>query len=128
MKRLATHLAGLRREGLISDWHDRMITAGEEWRHAIDDGLEAADYVLLLITPGFLASDYCYSTEMERALKKHQEGHGLVIPVIVRPTDWQHTRLGSLRALPRDGKPVVEWASKDRAWLNVVAGLRDIMP
>jgi len=101
-----------------------MITAGDEWRQVIDSSLDTADCVLLLITPDFLASDYCYSIEMERALKKHQEGRFLVIPVIVRPADWQHTRLGDLQVLPKNGKPVVEWASRDRAWLNVAEGLR----
>jgi hypothetical protein len=104
-----------------------MITAGDEWRQAIDISLETADCVLLLITPDFLASDYCYSIEMERALKKHQEGRVRVIPVIVRPADWRHTRLGGLQALPKDGKPVVEWASRDRAWLSVMAGLRSAL-
>jgi hypothetical protein len=124
MKQLTTHLAGLRREGLVADWYDLMITAGDEWRQVIDDSLEAADCVLLLISPDFLASDYCYSIEMDKALEKHQEGRSLVIPVIVRPADWRRTRLGNLQALPKDGKPVVEWGSRDRAWLNVTEGLR----
>jgi hypothetical protein len=124
MKRLATHLAGLRREGLIADWHDRKIPAGDEWHKAIDDRLKTADCVLLLVSPDFLASDFCYSIEMECALKKYQEGRNLVIPVIVQPADWRHTRLRDLQALPKDGKPVVEWAIRDRAWLNVVEGLR----
>lgn len=124
MKQLTTHLAGLRREGLIADWYDRMITAGDEWHQTIDDSLETSDCVLPLISPDFIASDYCYSVEMEKALQKHQEGRSLVIPVIVRPADWQRTRLGNLQVLPKDGKPVVEWPSRDRAWLNVTEGLR----
>jgi len=124
LKALKVHLAGLRRQGLIADWYDRMITPGKEWRQAIDDSLDSADCVLLLVTPDFIASDYCYSVEMERALQKHRAGRMLVLPVIVRPTDWQHTPLSGLQAVPKDGKPVVEWAVRDRAWLDVTAGLR----
>jgi len=123
-EQLATHLTSLRRQGVIADWHDRKIMPGEEWRHVIDQNLDDADFVLLLVTPDFLASDYCYGIEMQRALEKHREGRAFVIPVIVRPADWQHSPLADLHALPEDGKPVIEWASRDRAWLNVTEGIR----
>lgn len=123
-EQLVTHLAGLRRQGVIADWHDRKIVPGQEWRDAIDQNLDAADCVLLLVSPDFLASDYCYSVEMQRTLEKHREGRVLVIPVIVRPADWQHTPLADLQALPKDAKPVVEWPRRDRAWLSVTEGLR----
>jgi peptidoglycan hydrolase-like protein with peptidoglycan-binding domain/lambda repressor-like predicted transcriptional regulator len=123
-EQLVTHLAGLRRQGVIADWHDRKIVPGQEWRDAIDQNLDAADCVLLLVSSDFLASDYCYSIEMQRTLEKYREGRVLVIPVIVRPADWQHTPLADLQALPKDAKPVVEWLRRDRAWLSVTDGLR----
>ena len=101
-----------------------MILPGEEWRQVIGDNLDTADCVLFLVTPDFIASDYCYSTEMDRALQKHREGRLLAVPIIVRPADWQHTPLNELQVLPRDGKPIVEWAVRDRAWLDVTEGLR----
>ncbi len=124
LEALKVHLAGLRRQGLIADWHDRMITPGEEWRQAIDDNLESADCVLLMVTPDFIASDFCYSVEMGRALQKHREHRILVLPVIVRPADWQHTPLGDLQVMPKDGKPIVLWSNPDLAWLEVATGLR----
>ena len=127
LKRLETHLANLRREGVITEWHDQMITSGEEWRSRIRDSLESADCVLLLVTPDFIASDYCYSVEMTRALERHREGRIRIFPVIVRPTDWRHTPLRELQVLPKDGKPIVEWASRDRAWLDVTDRLRQAL-
>jgi hypothetical protein len=123
-KLLEIHLASLLREGAIKIWHDLKIVPGEHWHLSIGDSLDSADCVLLLVTPDFLASDYCYSIEMKQALKMHREGRIIVIPVIVRPVDWQHTPLGELQALPTGAKPVVEWANRDRAWLNVTEGLR----
>jgi CHAT domain/TIR domain len=123
-QQLETHLSALRRQGVIAEWHDHKIMPGVEWRDAIDRNLDAAECVLLLVTPDFIASDYCYSVEMQRALNKHQEGRGLVIPVIVRPADWQHTPLRDLEALPEGAKPVIEWARRDRAWLRVAEGVR----
>ena len=123
-QQLETHLSALRRQGAIAEWHDQKIMPGAQWRDAIDQNLDSADCVLLLVTPDFIASDYCYSIEMQRALEKHREGRALVIPVIVRPADWQHTPLRDLEALPEGAKPVIEWARRDRAWLSVAEGVR----
>ena len=67
-EQLGTHLSLLRRRGVIDAWHDRRIGAGQEWAGAIDEHLNSAAVILLLISPDFLASDYCYDLEMTRAL------------------------------------------------------------
>src|SRR5438105_2365182 len=125
--KLETALALLRRHGLIQEWHDRKIGAGQEWREEIDTQLEAADIILLLISPDFIASDYCCGLEMKRALARHQEGLARVVPIIVRTVNWQSTELGKLQALPKDGKPVDRWAVRDAAWANVEEGIRGII-
>jgi hypothetical protein len=101
---LETHLAALKRQGYITTWHDRRITGGEAFADAISANLEAADIVLLLVSPDFIASDYCFDKEMIRALDRHQEGTCTVIPVILRPCDWQDAPFGSFLAASKDGK------------------------
>ncbi|MEH2047845.1 toll/interleukin-1 receptor domain-containing protein [Nostoc sp.] len=68
------HLAMLKRQGFIETWHDRRITAGEEFDKAISKNLEEADIILLLVSSDFLASNYCYDIEMQRAMEKHEKG------------------------------------------------------
>ncbi len=82
---LAKHLKLLERTGLIRNWHDRKIGAGEPWKEAIDRNLAEADVILLLISADFLASDYCFDIEMKTALDRHATGEALVVPVILRP-------------------------------------------
>ena len=65
-KDLEEHLSLLKRQGYLVGWHDRMIGAGEEWRGQLDRNLEEAQVILLLISPSFLASDYCYDIETTR--------------------------------------------------------------
>ena len=67
---LETQLAMLRRQGVISTWHDRRIIAGEEFAQVIDDHINADDIILLLASADFLASDYCYELEMQRAMER----------------------------------------------------------
>ena len=103
---LKTWLVGLRRQGLIEEWHDREILAGQEWEKAIDENLHTSEIVLLLVTPTFMNSDYAYEKEMSRALERHERGEARVIPIIVRPTDWEWSPFSKLQALPKDAKPI----------------------
>jgi sulfur transfer complex TusBCD TusB component (DsrH family) len=122
---LDVHLSDLKRQGKIVAWHDRKITAGEEWKNVIDEHLESADIILLLISPDFMASDYCYDIELKLALKRHENGEARVIPVILRSADWQDNPLLSrLAALPTDGKAVKRWDNQDDAFIDVVEGIK----
>jgi tetratricopeptide (TPR) repeat protein len=121
---LVVHLATLKRQGKIRAWQDRDIEAGAEWDAEIKQQLEAADIILLLITPRFLASDYCFDLEMQRAVQRHDEGTARVIPIIIRPCDWQGTPFSKLQVVPKDAKPVTKWDDQDDAFLNVVKSIR----
>jgi internalin A len=116
---LETHLKLLHRMRLIGEWHDRRIEPGGDWKKQIDENLEQADIILLLVSARFVASDYCYEKEMKRALQRHKAGEARVIPVIVRDVNWRRAPFAKLQALPKDGKPVMKWANRDSAWRNV---------
>ncbi len=121
---LEIHLAGLKRQGLIETWHDRRIGAGKEFAHEIDRNLEEADVILLLVSPYFVASDYCYDIEMNRAMERHAAGEARVIPVILDPCDWTSLPLGKLLATPTDGKPVTKFPNLHDAFLDVTRAIR----
>lgn len=121
---LEIHLAGLRRQGLISSWHDRRITAGEDFGQAIDQHINTADVILLLVSSDFIASDYCYEREMMRALDRQECGDARVIPVILRPCDWHGLPFGNLLATPKDGRPITKWPNIDEAFQNVVSAIK----
>jgi hypothetical protein len=124
---LEKHLAALKREGAISAWHDRRIVAGDQFDKVIDVQLESSDVILFLVSSDFLSSDYCYNIEVKRALERHEEGTARV-PVILRPCDWKNTPIGKLLAVPKDGKPVMQWADRDEAFLDAVTQIRAALP
>jgi HEAT repeat protein/energy-coupling factor transporter ATP-binding protein EcfA2 len=125
---LAPHLSLLKHQNIITDWHDRNITAGTDWAQAIDNNLNTADIILLLISADFLASDYCYDKEMTRALERHNQNTARVIPIILRPCDWHSAPFGKLQALPiahgGGAKPVTQWSDQDEAFTNIAQGIR----
>ena len=124
---LETQLTMLRREGLIEAWHDRRLVAGDEIDPGIAAKLEEADVILFLVSPDFLASEYCYGIEMQRAMARHEAGEARVIPVILRPCEWRKAPFGKLLAAPTDGKPVTKWPDKDDAFLDVTRAIRKAM-
>jgi len=122
---LEMHLALLERNGLILPWHDRCIGAGDEWGEQIDEHLQEAQIVLLLISPDFLASRYCFDIEMKAALDRHARRKAIVIPIILRPCDWSGAPFAHLQALPRDAKAVALWPNQDEAFAEIAKAIRE---
>ncbi|RZP20266.1 MAG: toll/interleukin-1 receptor domain-containing protein [Erythrobacter sp.] len=127
LDRLHTHLKPLVREGQIETWFDRDILAGDELDADITEQLETCELVLLIVSPDFLASDYCVEREMQRALQRHDASEARVVPIIIEPCDWTSSPLRKLKAVPKDGKPVSEWTNENNAYLDVVQELRRIL-
>jgi hypothetical protein len=126
-KGLEKQLRALKRQGLIDLWHDREIAPGLEWESEIDKHLNTAQVILLLISPDFMDSDYCYGVEMKRAMQRHKRGDARVIPIILRPVYWYGAPFGKLQALPADAKPVKSWGDLDEAFFNIAEGIRDVI-
>src|SRR5262249_30765264 len=126
-RELEKHLSLLQRIGLISSWHNRQIALGTDWAEAIDEHLNAASIILLLISPDFLASDYCYGVEMWRALERQRNGEAYVVPVLLRPVDLQEAPFAPLPCLPRDSRPVTSWPAQDEAFLDIARGIRTVV-
>lgn len=124
---LEKHLSIFKRQELISEWHDRNISAGDEWENKIDVNIKQADVILLLISSDFIASDYCYDKEVKLAIERHEKGEARVIPIIIRHVNWEDAPFGKLQALPLDGKPVKSWEDQDEAFKNITIGIRNII-
>jgi len=121
---LSKHLKLLERKGIISAWYDRDISAGDNWNETIEKHLNSAKIILLLVSADFLASDFCWSIELKRAMERHEAKEACVIPIILRPVDWKDAPFGKLQALPKDAIPVTSWANSDEAFVNIVKGIR----
>lgn len=115
-ERLEKFLVTLRDANKITEWHDRKILAGDEWKEDIKHNLEEADIILLLISQDFLTSSAC-KEEISFALNPANKK--ITVPIILKPCMWLETQLKDIQAVPKDGKPIIEWDSVDSAWLDV---------
>jgi len=121
---LEEHLSILQSKGIIEIWHDRKITAGDEWKGQIDQNLDEADIIFFMISSSFLASPYCRDVEVKRALERYNAGTATIISIIVRPCEWADCEFSALQAVPKDAKAITEWENTDRAWLDAVQGIK----
>ena len=124
---LEKHLALLSQQDAIHVWHDRQIDPGTDWKKEIDQNLEQADIVLLLVSADFMASQYCAGIEMKRALERQDSGDVRVLPILIRTCDLEGAPFAKLQWLPSGSKPVKRWSDRDEAWTNVAKGIRSVV-
>jgi hypothetical protein len=133
---LEAHLSLLRREGVATSWSDHDIRAGSDWAGEIDRNLQAANIILLLLSAHFLASPYCLDIELRQAAARHLAREAVVVPVVLRPCDWNSVRvpcegvefaLGDVQVLPDAARPVTKWGNRDEAYVSVLKGVRAVI-
>ena len=125
--RLIEALFPLRKERLVECWHDRMLNPGEAWDRKINDSLKSADLILFIVSPAFLASDYCQDTEVRLALDLRKQGKAKIVPLIARPTQWWDHELASMQALPPQARPITDFPSVEDGIATAVDALRKLL-
>lgn len=117
--RLGTYLTPLVQQKKIAEWHDRRIEPGADWETQISNQLESANLILLLVSADFLASEYCFGVEVEKALARLKSDEVKVVPILLKPCLWKESRFCDLQIIPRDAKAVMSWSSPEEAFTEV---------
>ncbi len=126
LERLEECLAYLVKERELEIWSDKNILPGSNIHHSIRKRMKSADIFIFLLSPSYLSSDECLN-EWRAAAKIEKSGNRFCtrIPVVVRDCDWIDLLDGdNIKALPKDGKSVVEYANQDKAWNEVCIGVK----
>lgn len=127
MALLNKYLTPLQKLGQISMWSDIHIKSGTDWGKEMRQHLESADLILLLISPDFLASDYCYDIEMGRAIERHKQGSARTIPILLRPVHWHTMPFAHLQVLPSNGLPITKWSDRDDAFHDIIGSIHQVI-
>jgi internalin A len=129
-----SHLVTLWEQGLAYDFNCKQIDLGAEWDPAIQQEIDECDIMICLVSKGFLNTPYIRNNEVNVALGKGKQ----VIPVIIKPCDWENSNIGQLYA-PLRGKPVslnhekllrniyeeTTSIERDAHWTNIIKELRE---
>ena len=127
LERLHKHMAMLQRDGSLTTWTDHAILPGEKVGGEIDKHLQASAIFIALVSPDYIASNYCYEKEFQQAQALFEAGKLRIVPVILEPCDWLNTPFREFLALPKDGQPISNWTNQNTAFLDVVNGLRRVL-
>lgn len=124
---LLKHLAPLKHQLGFDIWDDGKLIPGQSWNTEIKSKLNNADIILLLVSSDAIASDYITNHEISIALERHDRCETIVIPVILRPCNWQILKIAENQALPKNAKPISKWSNRDDAYLNIVTGISNVI-
>ncbi len=128
-EQLESHLRALVDMEWISLWSDKEIAPGERWDKAIKDRLLDTEIFLMLVSVDFYNSGYIREEEFKTAMGRLERGDSMVIPIIVRPCDWEsYPIIKDLQVLPPGGHAVTDtdhWKDRDKAWQTIAKKLRE---
>jgi hypothetical protein len=106
LARLQMYLTPFRRNGAIDVWDDGRIKAGARWKEEIAKALESAAAAVLLVGPGFLASDFVMETEVPVLLRAATSRGLKLFPIVVGFCGYNHTDLHSYQAFNSPDHPL----------------------
>jgi len=118
---LLLHLAPYVRSGSVTAWSDKQIVPGSQWFTEIQDALKKTRVAVLLVSPGFLASDFIHDQELGPLLKEAKAGGVRILWVPLRPSSYEETGLKDLQAVSPPDEPLAQMSKADRdaAWVRI---------
>lgn len=85
---------------------------------ALNQALEEAEVILLLLSNNFLADVECLGLQQD-AYGLYQQNRAAVVPILYNPCEWKELDIGRLQALPRNGQFITQWANDDEAYAKI---------
>jgi hypothetical protein len=121
LDQLVEHLTYYERNQLIELWSDKKITAGAQWREEIKRAIEATKVAVLLVSSSFLASEFIVEDELPPLLHAAEKEGAIILPVIVRPSNFEDTELAHFQAVNSPSLPVAKMKAyqRDEFWVKV---------
>ena len=106
LDRLKLYLAPLRRQEPIDIWDDTRIQVGGDWHEQISEALESASAAILLVGPGFLASEFILDHELPALLNSAQTRDVKIYPLLIGYCAYRNSDLGPYQSFNDPNQPL----------------------
>lgn len=124
--RLLTSLYPLINQGIIKCWEASQLKLGDDFTKEILKQINQADIFLFLLSPDSISSKYINEIELKRAFELEEPNRAIIVPVILRPCNWELLKINHFHAAPIGGKPVTSWKDKDEAFKTITSQIAEL--
>ena len=102
-------------------WVDREgIDAGEDFRKRIEAEIDRAHIAILLVSQGFLNSEFIQEVELPRIRERAERGELEVLPILTEPCGWDEVDFFfSRQMLPGKPTPLSDYVREESDWKHV---------
>lgn len=114
LERLKLYLASVRRLTPVDIWDDTRLQVGGDWRQQIKTALEHASAAILLVGPGFLASEFIMSQELPALLTAARTRGAKIYPLVVGYCAYKRSVLEPYQAFNDPDKPLEALPAADQ--------------
>jgi internalin A len=90
----------------VSLWTDETFPQGVDGEDEFAGASLSTDFVVFIVSPNLIASDFLMGVALENALGQMNTGEALVSWVLARASDWHGTPFEKLQALHDPNKPL----------------------
>jgi hypothetical protein len=127
LEELKIVLAPLIGEDRIAFWDDTRISAGTDWKQAIDVQLRSANVAVLLVSAHFFASNFIVREELPLILGRAESNALRLLWVAVGHSLFAETPLARFQAVndPRRPLDTLDRPQRMEAWVRVGQAIKD---
>ncbi|MGE5341959.1 MAG: tetratricopeptide repeat protein [Candidatus Omnitrophota bacterium] len=109
-RKLMKQLEVLKLGGLCDPWDDRQIPTGTNWLEDIKNAIDTASVAVLMVSKGFLSSEFIMKTEVPLILERRNKGLLTVLPLFVNDCEWKTVDwLNEIQGFPANGKTLTDY-------------------
>ncbi len=121
LDRLKQTLVGYDTTIATTCWAGTGVPPGTERMSDLKAALASARLGILLVTPGFLASEFINEHERPALLRRALEGTLTLVPIPVRPVDWLAQDFSTYQSILDPEKPLANLsrAGRDKAYVKI---------
>lgn len=123
---LVKHLESIKQaKSWIEVFHDNKIQPGADTENELRKQMASSQVIFFLLSGDFVGSKFGFDMETRLAMDLRRHNRSIVVPILVKATNFAALPFSRLQAVPKDEGPVAYAQDRNKAWEQVI---REITP